>query len=434
MVSPEVEIIVVADIGDTVTEEVAHDLKCKLVTAKEPNGPVHCWNLGAAEASGEAFVLGADDLKFYPGWLEAALEGLAKLNWCGLVAFNDMSPNTGNLATHYLISKNYAANDWGGVMAIPSYFQHFIDTEATARARRDKCFYYAEDAKVEHLHWLWDKAENDDVYKRGQERYSEGADTFNDRLQAGFPNDYKRYFNRVDHDPEGWGRVAVGSRIYKNSSGSFVNSWTMMLVNGLEAGDSVLTAPVGKPGHLAANQLARGFLNSQCDSILFVDDDMEFPHDALKRLRHNEKSYDYDIVMGFCTHKTIPPHAVVLRKMEPPGPPKSFKGEHYGAMRYVPDNTVVDVDAVGLAFTLIKRHVLEARVNNYGIMYTPFFEWGKFAEGEDIVFSRWAKEQGYKLAVDTNVKIGHLGEYAFGWSSFQDYIKQEEVRQKDKEL
>lgn len=424
----------VADVGDTVTERVANDFKCKLVTVNEPNGPVHCWNMGAAAASGDAFVLGADDLKFHPGWLEAALEGLAKLNWCGLVAFNDMSPATGELATHYLISKNYAANDWGGVMAIPSYFQHFIDTEATARARRDKCFYYAEDAKVEHLHWLWNKAENDDVYKRGQEHYSEGADIYNERLQAGFPNDYKRYFDRIDHDVEGWGRVAVGTRIHKNSSGSFVNSYTMMLVNGLRIGDSVLTAPVGKPGHIAANHLARGFLNSNCDSILFVDDDMEFPHDALGRLRDNEANWNYDVVMGFCTHKTVPPHAVVLRKLEPPGPPMSLKGEHHGAMRNVPNNTIVDVDAVGLAFTLMKRHVLEAKVNEYGIMYTPFFEWGKFAEGEDIVFSRWARENGFELAVDTNVKIGHLGEYAFGWSAFQDYIKQEEVRNKDKEL
>lgn len=434
LVSPQVEIVVVADAGDDKTSSVAEELKCKLVVSDDPIGgflghkPVHCWNIGAAAASGDAFVLGADDLKFHEGWLEAALLGLARLNFVGLVAFNDLSPLAGDLATHYLVSKNYAANDWGGVLAIPSYYQHFIDTEATARAKRDKCFYYAEDAIVEHEHWMWGKAENDEVYQRGQERFSEGKSTFAKRLEAGFPNNYPRYFSRTDSSPDGWGKIAVGTRCYKNSSGSFLNAWTMMLINGLRPGDSVLSAPVGKPAQIAANQLAKGFLNSQCDSMLFVDDDMEFPHDALHRLRDNKDNWEYDIVMGFCTHKTVPPHAVVLRRLEQPGPPMSFTGEHYGAMRNIQDNTVMDVDAVGLAFTLVKRHVLEAKINEFGIMYTPFFEWGRFNEGEDIVFSRWCREQGFMLAVDTNVKIDHLGEYGFGWKEFNDYIEQEKQR------
>lgn len=426
LVSPEVEIIVVADIGDKKTAAVAESLKCKLVISDRPDGPVHCWNIGAAAASGEALVLGADDLKFHEGWMEAALNGLAKLNFVGLVAFNDLSPQAGKLATHYMISKNYAANDWGGVLAIPSYYQHFVDTEATVRSQRDKCFYYAEDSIVEHKHWLWKKADNDEVYQRGQESYAEGEETYNQRLQLGFPNDYKRYFYRTDARPDNWGRIAVGTRCYKNSSGSFLNSWTFLLASGLQPGDSVLAAPVGKPAHLAANDLARAFLNTKCDSILFVDDDMEFSPDSLRRLRSNEATWDYDMVMGFCTHKTVPPHAVVLRKLEPPGPPMILKGEHYGALRDVPDNSVIDVDAVGLAFTLIKRHVLEEKINEFGIMYTPFFEWGKFAEGEDVVFSRWARENGFKLAVDTNVKIDHLGEYAFGWRQFHDYLEQEQ--------
>ena len=424
LVSPEVEIVVVIDTGDDGTVAVAEDLKCKIVMNDDDLGPGHCWNLGAAAASGDAFVLGADDLKFYSGWLEAALVGLAKLNMVGLVGFNDMSPNAGKLATHYLISKNYAANEWGGVMAPGGYRQHFTDNEATVRARRDKCFHYAEDSVVEHLHWIWDKAENDESYQVGQESYGDGASLFEKRLQDGFPNDYKRYFNRTDSKPKGWGRVAVGARCYKACDGHFLNSWTMMLANGLRAGDSILTAPIGKPAHLAANQLARGLLNSKCDSILYVDDDMEFEHDQLSRLRDNEANWDYDIVMGFCTHKTVPPHAVVLRKLEQPGPPVVLKGEQYGALRNIPNNSIVDVDAVGLAFTLSKRHVFEAMVGKYGVLYTPFFEWGKFAEGEDVVFSRWCREHGFKLAVDTNVKIGHLGVYAFGWNSFQDYLKQ----------
>ena len=426
LVSPEVETIVVADTDDAKTCAVAEDLNCKLIviTNQGDSGTSHCWNVGAAAASGEAFVLGADDLKFHPGWLEASLYGLAQLNMVGMVGFNDLSPSAGDLATHYMVSKSYAANEWGGVLAIPSYKHLWLDTEATTRARRDKCYYYAEDAIVEHLHWLWGKAENDEIYQFGQQSYGAGEETFNRRMEEGFPNDYERYFTRLDSSPEGWGKVAIGMRCFKNSPGEFLNSWTMFLINGLSPGDSVLTAPIGKPAHIAATDLARSFLATGCNSMLFVDDDMEFPHDSLQKLRSNEANWDYDIVMGFCTHKSIPPHAVVLKRIDQPGPPFSFRGEHYGALRDVPDNTIVDVDAVGLAFTLIKRHVFEAMVSDFGVLYTAFFEWGKFNEGEDIVFSRWCREHGYRLAVDTNVKIGHIGTYTFGWDSFHDYLQQ----------
>ncbi len=424
-VSPDVEIIIVADIGDDPTVEVAEDLGCKVVIADEPLGPVHCWNIGAAAAEGDAFVLGADDLVFQDGWLEASLKGLNELTGHGLVAFNDLSPLAGKQATHYLISKSYACNEWGGCMAIPAYKQHFIDTEATVRAKRDKCYFYADDAIVEHNHWLWDKADNDETYQRGQESYSDNQDIFKKRIEHGFPNTWKPYFKRFDDEPEdGWGRVAIGARIYRNPHGDFFKSWTFMMLQGLRAGDSVLEPAIGNPAHLAGNKLARGFLNSKCHSVLYVDDDMEFHPSALEKLRSNKENWDCDVVMGFCTHKTIPPHAVVMQLMEQqPGPPLSLKGEHYGSLRDIPDNSVIDVDAVGLAFTLIKRHVVEELVNEYGALYTPFFEWGQFTQGEDVRFSRWCRSNGFKMAVDTNVKVDHLGVYAFGWKDHKSWTE-----------
>jgi len=39
-------------------------------------------------------------------------------------------------------------------------------------------------------------------------------------------------------------------------------------------------------------------------------------------------------------------------------------------------------------------------------------------ESDDIPFSRRARELGYKMAVDTNVKIGHIGQTVFGWGEY----------------
>ena len=424
--SSPVDIIVVTD-GECPEVDLLAGEYATVLTLPDAPGAVECWNRGAAIAGGEILMLGADDLIFHEGWYEAGMAAMARLNWNGLVAVNDLSPNAGTLATHYLMSKSYAVNELRGCLAIPAYEHCWIDTEVTHRAQRDKCFIYAEDCVVEHNHYLWGKAAEDETYIKGRESYQSGRELYEERAELGFPNTWDPYFSRVNQEPPiGWGSVAVGTRIHKSADGDFFNSWTMMLVTGLDGGDSVLSAPIGKPSHIAASQLARGLLSSKCDSILFVDDDMEFSPDALRTLRNNSDNWDYDVVMAFCTHKTIPPHAVVLRKLEQPGLPLSLKGEHYGSLREIPDNEVIDVDAVGLAFTLVKRHVLESMVNEFGALHTSFFEWGKFEEGEDITFSRWCREHGYKLGVDTSVKIGHLGKYAFGWKSFHDYLEQEQ--------
>lgn len=419
--APDVEILVVYD-GDVAGEDEPIGVMCLMLP--DAPGAIECWNQGAAHASGDAFVLGADDIVFQPGWYEEAMSKLVQMNMVGLVALNDMSPNAGKLATHYLVSKNYLVNEWNGCLAIPAYEHYFVDTEATYRAQRDQMFSYAENAKVEHNHHLWGKAPEDETYKKGMSTFIEGRETYEERKQEGFPNDWEPYFSHVESQESGWGRVAVGSRVYRAVMPEFHNSWSFMLTTGLENGDSLLSSPINKPAHLAANTLVRGLLNSQCNSILLVDDDMQFASDSLRKLRNNKANWSYDVVMGFCTHKTIPPHAVVLKLLPEPDPPFNMKGEHYGAVREIPDNSVIDVDAVGLAFTLIKRHVFEAMVNEFGARHSPFFEWGRFEEGEDIVFSRWCRENGFKLAVDTSVKIGHVGTYTHGWQSFHDYLEQ----------
>ena len=177
---------------------------------------------------------------------------------------------------------------------------------------------------------------------------------------------------------------------------------------------------------MVANQLAHTALeNSGCDSILFIDDDMAFDSNALSILRDNVENWDYDAVQGFCTFKTEPPHAVVYKLAEEqPGLPESLGGEVYNALANIPDNSVVDVDAVGMAFTLIKRHVFESMIGEHGSGWTVWFDWGLHSEGEDIRFSRRCREKGYKLAVDTNCKIKHIGPRAYGWEEHQQLVTQ----------
>jgi hypothetical protein len=383
------------------------------------------WNLGASHATKNLFVTGADDVVFHDGWLDAAVRGMTQIGGHGIVAFNDLSPMAGKLATHYMISRGYAIADFGGVMAIPVYQHTFMDTEASARASRDGVLAYAEDAVVEHLHPFWDKAEQDEYYEKA---YSPdgGKELYEQRSEMGFPNTWEPCIFWPKHEP-GHETVAVAPRIFRSPDRGFFISWTNMLLFGLNAGDYVvMPSEGGEPGHIAANIAIQKFLRSGRDALLFIDDDMEFGHDALHQLRADLFGSEYGIMMGFCTHRTWPPHAVVVRKSpEPRGLPSSLAGQDYVTLavdeRY--DNSIIEVDAVGLAFTLIRREVLEALTNEFGATHTyDYVQWGTGYEGEDVTFSRRAKERGTRLAVNTSVKIDHVGRVTFGWSAHQQWL------------
>lgn len=221
---------------------------------------------------------------------------------------------------------------------------------------------------------------------------------------------------------EGWGSIALGVRISKFPEPDFFKSWTALLTGGVESRDKVLLPVSHQPAHTSANKLAISFLHTSCDSILFLDDDMVFDGDALNRLRYNKDNWDYDIVSGFATTRVSPPKPIVMTLQDPqPELPESLKGDSFDLAKDFVDGEVKPVDATGLAFTLVKRHVFEAMLSEHGINYTYFFSYGRGIESDDIPFCRNARELGFRLAVDTNAKIGHIGQIVLGWQEYHDW-------------
>jgi hypothetical protein len=231
-----------------------------------------------------------------------------------------------------------------------------------------------------------------------------------------------KHIQKVDK-PKGWGNIAIGVRMRQHPEPDFFTSWTAMLTGGVRSGDTVLLPQARIPAHGASNAIVNDFLMTDKDSLFFVDDDMAFDGMALEKLRNNPDTYDYDIVFGFCTHRTWPPKPVIMKLREPqPNEPKSLDGDLFDLVHDFDDGDIIPVDAVGLAFTIIKRHVFEAMLHpKYGFQHTYWFDYGIGKESDDISFCRHARELGFTMAVDTNVKISHIGYRQLGWNDFREW-------------
>lgn len=227
----------------------------------------------------------------------------------------------------------------------------------------------------------------------------------------------------------GWGNLAIGVRVAKHPEPGFFTDWTALLTGGLRTGDSVLMPRMHMPAHWASNELAADFLKGNKDTLLMLDDDMDFPMDAVHRMRENMANWEYDVVMALAVRRNWQkPSVVVMRSLGETPLPHSLRGDHFEARpRVVLDGQPIEVDAVGLAFTFIRRHVLEAMVNeDWGVDNTyDFFTYGPGKESDDISFCRRCRELGFRMAIDTSVRIGHFCAVPLGWEHWKDWLIEE---------
>lgn len=141
-------------------------------------------NRGIAATGDKLVFLGADDLRFHPGWLEAAIRKLKP--GIGVVGTNDLgNPRVmrGDLATHSLVTRAYAergAIDGGGLLH-EGYAHNWVDEELIATARKRNAFAFARMAHVEHLHPHWGKATSDATYTKGQATFADDHRLFRSR-------------------------------------------------------------------------------------------------------------------------------------------------------------------------------------------------------------------------------------------------------------
>jgi len=120
------------------------------------------------------FMVG-DDVIFQPGWLDHA-EFVADYYKADVIGTNDLgSPRViaGDHATHLLIRRSYVDQvgaSWDGPGTVCHEYGHqFVDDEIVAAAQQRGVWQMALGSLVEHLHPYWNKADDDDIYRKGRE-------------------------------------------------------------------------------------------------------------------------------------------------------------------------------------------------------------------------------------------------------------------------
>ena len=191
--APTMPCVIIGDPDDTETHKFWMESPVQFIyvqTSAPKQGCVAAWNVGLASyPNASAYILGADDIIFMPGWYGAMIAALDKIGGSGLVGFNDGRKN-GNVAnsTHYLMTRDFIIQHHGGVMAVPHYTAEMIDLEACERAKKAGKYIWAENAHVYH-DWQGGPY-GDETYRLAWDRRGDNQKLYEERKAKGFPDDF----------------------------------------------------------------------------------------------------------------------------------------------------------------------------------------------------------------------------------------------------
>lgn len=184
--APEARVVFVCSPGDTDVLQAVADLEHITVPGPNPGDYARKINAGVRHTSEPLVFMAADDLKFHPGWLEAATARLD--DGIGVVGTNDLGSKrvmAGQHSTHSLVTREYVDRfgtiDQPGVALHEGYPHEYVDDELVQTAMRRNAWAFASDSIVEHLHPSWGKAPSDELYDQQGARMRAGYQLYRKR-------------------------------------------------------------------------------------------------------------------------------------------------------------------------------------------------------------------------------------------------------------
>lgn len=164
-------------------------------------------------------------------------------------------------------------------------------------------------------------------------------------------------------------------------------------------GDCFVSFIIGSLIYDARNSFAKQAIKVGADYVLWLDSDMIFPQDTLKKmLRHMAEGKD--IVSGLYFRRRDPYTPVIFKQLGV----VDGKQVNEGYDDYPPES-IFEVAACGFGCVMMKTSVLF----DVGMEKGNWFEPAE-GYGEDLAFCRRAKDLGYKIWCDSTIKCGHVGQ------------------------
>lgn len=148
-------------------------------------------NLAYRQTSEPWLLLVGSDVRFHAGWLDHALH-VAEVLEGSVIGTNDIANArvmAGEHATHVLVRRTYideVGSSWDGpgVVAHEGYRHNFVDDEIVTAAKQRGVWQMSLGSVVEHLHPVFGKAEDDEVYRLGQSSWEADWELYKQRLEA----------------------------------------------------------------------------------------------------------------------------------------------------------------------------------------------------------------------------------------------------------
>lgn len=163
-------------------------------------------------------------------------------------------------------------------------------------------------------------------------------------------------------------------------------------------GECKLAMQMGSLIYNSRNALAQMAVQNESDYILWLDSDMVFDPDLLKRMLMQAKATDSQILTALY-HRRVPPYSPVLFRSIDMVDGKCLWTE----FDELPDHPF-EVAACGFGGVLMDTEVVMSVMGKFGQMFEPINR-----AGEDIAFCWRAQQCGYKILCDPAIEMGHVG-------------------------
>lgn len=181
-------------------------------------------------------------------------------------------------------------------------------------------------------------------------------------------------------------KVCTGVSSARDWKVNFGISYSGMIVTSITSGVSISPAIVRNTYiHEARNFLVRMALDAKADYLLFLDDDMEFPTDALLRLLKHKKD-----IIGPIYARRVAPHVALGQPL--------IDGEP------IPQGGLTRMDYIPTGFLLVKMTVFKKlKAPWFTLTHDPKLATKENPDGllgEDVYFCRQARKAGYTVWCD----------------------------------